>query len=173
VEIEHPDGCPRLCAWWPGASVVAGCWADPEMYGCYVEYELQGCGLDSIEGEVDGISVSGPGGWRKLRPGRYILEPWFEPAYSTPNGWVEPSGGLSLVGRERPRWWDRFRWSRLRSDAHHLRWMVRRQQITFGDRALMLRGPKMDTLFSERNGYAGRVVPLGRGWRMIVKRRKR
>lgn len=169
--IEHPEGCPRYCEWWPGAAEHAN-GDDPltfrfdvETYGCYVEWEVRYCGLDSIEGDVDGLHIGGPGGWRHLPSGRYRLEPWFQPFYWAGSNPVDADGGISLVGRENPRWWDELRWRALRSRFHvgEQFFGVRIPRVGY----VSVKGPKNTAYFSERNRINCDVWPLRGGWRIV------
>lgn len=90
---------------------------DEGQYTCYVQYELDANGIDSL-GVVSHRESDGEGGWRdvaphadpnyvpatqfepewkRLRPGRYVIEGWF-----TPPGWagsepVDADGGLTII----------------------------------------------------------------------------
>lgn len=102
-EVIHPVDCPRGCYWLPGLPFKVGEGSGmigeypPETHHCYIQYELDGAGLDSLEAsELTGGTHLDD--WKKLPPGRYIIEGWY-----TPGGWagsepVEPEGGLTLLG---------------------------------------------------------------------------
>jgi hypothetical protein len=122
-EIEHPDACPQMCAWWPEARQVVEeerrisaatfglipPWPAGD-YDCYVRYELVNNGLDSLdiyslEGDEhfdhNHVATSRfEAGWHRLRPGRYVIEGWFTPFYWAGSEPCDADGGLTLVRRE-------------------------------------------------------------------------
>lgn len=113
-EIEHPETCPLVCDWWPGADKANRVFP-VERHTCYVAFEIAHNGLDSLtvvshrERDGDGwrdvapVDLNDPESpfeaeWRRLRPGRYLIEGWW-----TPQGWagtepVDADGGLTLIG---------------------------------------------------------------------------
>jgi hypothetical protein len=114
-EIEHPDGCPRVCFWWRGAAAVYAAKADGRLSffvddrdghpNCYVNYEVENAGLDSLDlgadapddGTYHPVSKWAMDRWRQLPPGRYVIEGWYHPA----RGYFDDAeGGLALIGPE-------------------------------------------------------------------------
>lgn len=114
-EIEHPN-CPVVCFWSPYARQM---WEEgldllgPEKahtdegnLSCYVQWEVENAGLDSLDlgddAPDDGTYVPESqwalDGWRRLPPGRYVIEPWFRQGQGLmPWGEDESEGGLTLV----------------------------------------------------------------------------
>lgn len=118
-EVEHPEDCPIKCYWWPGAREyiseshpLTAELAGAGEHDCYVGWELANVGLDTLdlglEDDEDESLIVDPEHvpasqwepfWKSLRPGRYLIEGWYEPGVSTPNGPAEPDGGLTLFRR--------------------------------------------------------------------------
>lgn len=120
-EIEHPD-CPIVCHWspysremWEKGVRTLGPEKEHTNEGersCFVQYEVGNIGLDGLDlGDDppdDGTYVPASqwsiDGWRRLPPGRYIIEPWFHQGRGLmPWGEDESEGGLNLLGPEEPR----------------------------------------------------------------------
>jgi hypothetical protein len=81
----------------------------PGRRDCYVEYEVDGVGLDGLDlgadppddGTYTPESKWSMDGWRRLPPGRYVIEAWFRHGQGLmPWGEDESEGGLNLVGPE-------------------------------------------------------------------------
>lgn len=126
-EIEHPDCCPVVCCWTPHMHVVverekriakaqgiAGSrWDDGSGYrDCYVQYEVESVGLDSLnlgedapdDGTYTPLTQWSMDDWRRLPSGRYVIEPWHRQGRGLmPWGEDESEGGLTFIGREKPR----------------------------------------------------------------------
>lgn len=183
-EIEHPADCARSCPWWPTVDaadclILGGDWhVAPQGYrddgapDCYVEWEVANAGLDCLAGEVYGLTVDGIDGWRALPSGRYLIEGWYQPP-----GWaggypIDADGGVCLTGLERPRPYSRLRPGFLLATRRTFPRRVR-LGLSRGIRVrrlgrLVVRGPKNQPYFSERNRHGCRIVPLGRGWRIVL-----
>lgn len=123
-EVDHPEACPLVCYWWPDArlSVAAGTydytfgpptWDSARVFDgvpeCYVRHEIENVGLDCLDGELlyefPPHPEEGQWGierWRRLPPGRYLLEGWWHDGYGTGElgGQGDADGGLALLGRE-------------------------------------------------------------------------
>lgn len=119
-EIEHPDGCPVVCHWSPHMREIVERMSrdaeegrttfgsgSPDFRDCYVQYEVEGVGLDGLD-----LGDNPPGdctytpaskwsmdGWRRLPPGRYVIEAWHHQGTGLmPWGEDESEGGLNLIG---------------------------------------------------------------------------
>lgn len=120
-EIEHPEGCPVICYWSPHMADIVAQEKRDEAAGllrldsssghvdCYVQYEVENVGLDGLglgddppdDGTYTPSSPFSMDGWRRLPPGRYLIEAWFTPPYTAgPYGEIEAEGGLTLLGPE-------------------------------------------------------------------------
>lgn len=128
-EVEHPVSCPLVCDWSPWLSdywagdpqhsdfaFVGGpsLEGDPGHHACYVEYEVVYNGLDSLDihsppDDVDFGPYLDPdhvrsseyeAEWRRLRPGRYLIEGWYHNGVGCGDygGQGDPDGGLTLLG---------------------------------------------------------------------------
>lgn len=117
-EIEHPD-CPLVCHWSPYSREMweeGVCTLGPEKEhtnegarSCYVQFEAEHNGLDGLDlgddapddGTYTPESQWSMDGWRRLPPGRYIIEAWFHRGQGVmPWGVDESEGGINLVGLE-------------------------------------------------------------------------
>jgi len=126
-EIEHPDCCPIVCYWTPHMREtvereksiaktkghIGFGWDDGNGHrDCYVQYEIDNCGLDTLnlgEDPPDDGTYTPPSqwstdDWRRLPPGRYIIEAWFHQGRGLMEwGEDESEGGLTFVGLEKAR----------------------------------------------------------------------
>lgn len=116
-EIEHPESCPLVCAWWPGAGEVyaaqdadrLGFFGSDDRAGhhdCYVGWEAAQIGLDDLDFTL-GAALGAPDDgtpcrewerWRSLPPGRYEIEGWYTPGGFAGSEPIDPDGGLVYLG---------------------------------------------------------------------------
>ena len=119
--VEHPDCCPLVCYWTTtairqeaarmfGEDPSPDDEPDPGQRDCYVQYEVEGAGLESIDVSEPpaGVELDPPdysslpwrrdGDWRRLRPGRYLIEGWFTLFCWAGSEPIDADGGLTLLG---------------------------------------------------------------------------